>query len=150
MRNWIIPGFTALVVDDLNDDRTAVSSSLESLGCHVFQAASYSEAMALFDLNRPVLQILIAAVALPDGNGCALAMTMRNQKPELRVLFMSHRVGAEACKYYGLKTGDIHFLSKPFSQNSLIRHVGQVFRSAESFPALNPPKTFTSAGTSSR
>jgi DNA-binding response OmpR family regulator len=135
-----------LLVDDEVTDRTAVASTLQDRGFQVLQSESYSDAMAVFDLHSQSIQLLIAAVALPDGNGCALAAALRKQKLDLRALFVSHRAGAEACKYYGLDVSDNHFLAKPFSSRRLMRRVRLVLEDGDSFPALNTPKALTSSG----
>ena len=59
------------------------------------------------------VDLLIADISLPDGNGCELAIAMREKKPDLRVLFVSGHVGAEVCRFYGLDVTDLHFLRKP-------------------------------------
>src|SRR5438270_12789032 len=93
---------TILVVDDEEFDRTSASRVLQTKGYTVLEAQSYSDAMAVFDMHRNEVSFLVADVSLPDGNGCALAVAMRNEQPDLRVLFVSGHVGAEVCKYYGL------------------------------------------------
>ena len=65
------------------------------------------------------MSLLIADVALGDGNGCDAALMMRNQKPDLRVLFTSFHVGSEVLRFYGLEVTDEHFLQKPFSPSAL-------------------------------
>jgi two-component system, cell cycle sensor histidine kinase and response regulator CckA len=137
---------TVLVVDDEEFDRAAISSAIRSTGCPVLQAQSYSDGMAVFDANRNIVGLLIADIALPDGNGCALAIALHKQQPELRVLFVSGHVGAEVCKYYGLDVAALHFLRKPFKAADLLKRIEEVLASAEPFPQLYPPKVFTSSG----
>lgn len=137
---------TVLVVDDEDADRKAVVRALHKEGFGVFEATDYSDAMAVFDLHRETITLLIADLALPDGNGCALAIAIRKQQQDLRVLFISFDVGAESCKYYGLTLPDLHFLKKPFTATNLLNRVRQILKSAEPFPKLAVPKTLTSSG----
>ncbi len=102
--------------------------------------------MAVFDLHRAAVQFLVSDISLPDGNGCALAIALRKQQPDLRVLFVSGHVGAEVCKYYRLDVTDIHFLGKPFGAAKLMNHVHQVLTAAEPFPRLYAPKTRAASG----
>src|ERR1700674_4555699 len=138
-------GATVLVVDDEEVDRTAIRDILHSHNYTVLEADSYSDAMAVFDLNRGAVKLLVADVSLPDGNGCDLALTMRKQKPDLRVLFVSFYVGAEVCKAYGLNIARLHFLGKPFTENELATRVGEVLVSGTPFPRLHAPKARTSS-----
>jgi two-component system, cell cycle sensor histidine kinase and response regulator CckA len=133
-----------LLVDDEEIDRRAVSNVLRAQGHSVFEAVSYSDAMAVFDLNRYAVQLLIADVCLPDGNGCALAIAMRKQKPDLKVLFISFHIGAEICRQYGLDVGDLHYLNKPLIANELGKRVRTLLTSRQRFPRLiAPTKTFS-------
>ena len=137
---------TVLVVDDEEVDRTEIRDILRRHGYTVLEADSYGDAMAVFDLNRDTVELLVADVSLPDGDGCALAITLKKQKPDLRVLFVSFHVGAEVCKAYGLDVDSLHFLGKPFAENELATRVGKVLASDTPFPRLYAPKTRTSWG----
>src|SRR3954447_10980698 len=137
---------TALVVDDEEWDRTRTSNALSAEGYRVLEAESYSDAMAVFEMNRQAITFLVADLSLPDGNGCALAIAMQKQKRGLRVLFVSGHVGAEVCKYYGLEVGALHFLRKPFEATELVDRVRGLLTSLERFPRLFVPKTLTSSG----
>ena len=137
---------TVLLVDDEELDRRISSEILRSEGYTVVEAENYTEAVALFNANRKRITLLVADISLPDGNGCSLAIAMRQQKTDLRVLFVSGHVGAEVCKYYGLEVGALHFLRKPFTAAELAQRVGAVLAGIEPFPQLLAPKTFTSTG----
>jgi two-component system, cell cycle sensor histidine kinase and response regulator CckA len=137
---------TILVVDDEEVDRTTVSSVLRAEGYTVVEADSYSGAMATCDLNRNRITFLVADVSLPDGNGCALAISMQKEIPDLRVLFISGHVGAEVCKYYGLEVPALHFLKKPFEGVELAKRVRTISAWNEPFPRLFLPKTSTASG----
>ena len=139
-------GATVLVVDDEEIDRSDTKDALRSHGYTVLEADSYGDGMAVFDLNRDAVELLVADVSLPDGDGCALAIALRRQKPDLRVLFVSFHVGAEVCKAYGLDVDSLHFLGKPFAENELATRVSKVLASDTPFPRLYAPKTRTSSG----
>jgi DNA-binding response OmpR family regulator len=136
---------TILVVDDEQSEREAVAGNLRAAGYTVLEAETYSEAMAIADAE-PNISFLVADIALPDGNGCALATAIRQRIPDLAVLFVSGHVGSEACRYYGLEVSDLHFLRKPFPSESLVERVNRVMESGDWFPTLYVPKTWTSSG----
>jgi DNA-binding response OmpR family regulator len=131
-----------LVVDDEETDRTAILETLEREQYQVLGAGTYNEALAVC-ATVPGISFLVADVALPDGNGCALAIAARQKLPRLKVLFVSGHVGSEACRYYGLDVTDTHFLRKPFTAEQLIARVKQVMGSDIPFPDLYVPKTWS-------
>ena len=138
---------TILVVDDEETDRTSVAEALRAENFGVVEAENYKEALAACDSN-PGISFLVADIALPDGNGCALATTIRQRYPRLRVLFVSGHVGSEACRYYGLDVADLHFLRKPFEPSELVKRVKEVMKSDVPFPSLYVPKSWSSSGSS--
>src|SRR4051812_12586485 len=101
---------TILLVDDEETERIITCQILHGEGCTVLEADCYASALSVFEANRDRIDLLIADISLPDGNGCDLALVMRGGKPDLRVLFVSGHVGTEVCRYYGLDVTDQHFL----------------------------------------
>jgi len=137
---------TVLVVDDEELDRTNASIILRAEGYDVLQAENYTDAMAVFDLNRNSLRFLVADVSLPDGNGCALAIAIQKEIPDLRVLFVSGHVGAEVCKYYGLEVAALHFLRKPYDAVELATRVREILTGNQPRPRLLAPKASAASG----
>ena len=124
------------LVDDEESDRAQMRWVLESGNYTFIEAGTYQEALAAFASNRDSIELLICDISLPGGNGCELAIALRKQKPDLRVLFVSGHCGAEICRYYSLEVTDEHFLRKPFSADDLRSRVRQVLSSPEPFPKL--------------
>ena len=138
-----MPGTTVLLVDDEEEHRARVRLILERQQCLVYEAASYSAAMSIFDTYADSVQLLITAIALPDGNGCSLAIAMREQKPGLRVLFVSFGVGIEAGKYHGLRVPSLYVLKKPFRATELVRRVNKILQTVDSLSFAGGLKTLT-------
>jgi DNA-binding response OmpR family regulator len=134
--------YTILVVDDEETDRTAMMDGLSREGYDVVGAETYEQALAMCQ-SASGISFLVADVALPDGNGCALAIAARQKLPDLRVLFVSGHVGGEACRYYGLDVTDSHFLRKPFTSVDLVARVKEVIAAEDRFPDLYVPKTWS-------
>src|SRR5436309_9076334 len=122
------------LVDDEETDREQMRRPLQYEGYTVLEASTYQEALSTFEFNRGSFELLISDISLPGGNGCELAIAMRKQKPDLRVLFVSGYVGAEICPYYSLEVSDEHFLRKPFASADLKSRVKQVLNSPDCFP----------------
>lgn len=133
---------TILVVDDEETDRTAIIEALEREHFDVIGAGTYTEGLEVCQ-TVPGISFLVADVALPDGNGCSLAIAVRQKLPRIKVLFVSGHVGGEACRYYGLDVTDTHFLRKPFSAEDLVARVKQVMKAEIPFPELYAPKTWS-------
>jgi CheY-like chemotaxis protein len=123
-----------LLVDDEETDREQVRRSLQHQGYTILEAGTYHEALGIVELNRGSFELLISDISLPGGNGCELAIALRKQKPDLRVLFISGYVGAEICPYYSIEVSDEHFLRKPFASADLKSRVRQVLDSPDCFP----------------
>jgi len=142
----MIAGTNVLVVDDEELDRDCMTKALGAQFCGVLEASSCDTAMELFNLHDRAVDLLVADIALPDGNGCALAIALQDQRPELRVLFVSGHVGGEVCKYYGLHVTDLHFLRKPFSEAQFVAAIEDVLRADVGFPKRYFPRRLTSSG----
>ena len=110
---------TILVIDDEASDREMMSETLRRDGYTVLEANAYQDALRVFARNGEI-DLMVSDVSLPGGNGCELAMAIRKQKPDIRMLFVSGHVGAEECRFYGLELSDLHFLRKPFSATDLV------------------------------
>jgi DNA-binding response OmpR family regulator len=139
------PTATILLVDDEEGDLDLARNALRGAGYKVVCASSYAEAMGMFEAHRDKLDLIVADVSLPDGNGCELALALWKQAPGLRPLFVSGHVGAEVCRFYGLDVADSHFLSKPYTPEALVERVRQVLDAREPFPKLYAQKAMGSA-----
>lgn len=137
--------YTILIVDDEEGDRASGRRILENAGYVVLESDSFQDAYGRFESHRESIDLLVADIALPDGNGCELAISMRDQKPNMRVLFVSGHVGSEVCRYYGLDVTDLHFLRKPFKAEDLCSRVEAILGSTDTFPAPYKPKVRSSA-----
>ena len=127
---------TILLLDDEETERTNTCQVLHGENCTVIEADCCERALTLFEANRDRIDLLVFDIALPDGNGCELAVALRKQKPDLRVLFVSGHVGAEVCRFYGLDVTDDHFLKKPFRPSELVKSVERVLNAPATLPAL--------------
>src|SRR3954454_21676220 len=93
---------TILIVDDEDNDLRRSCDIVEVEGYTVFEADCYSGAITVVEENPGTLDLLVADLSLPDGDSCDLAIRLRERLPNLRVLFVSGKAGAEVCRFYGL------------------------------------------------
>jgi two-component system cell cycle sensor histidine kinase/response regulator CckA len=107
-----------LFVDDNAELRKSTSEILELLGYHVWTAPDGNAALQAYDELRNSVSLLITDVVMPTLGGIALASHLREERPNLPVIFISGQ-GIEALG--GGPTDDSHtvFLAKPFTVTQL-------------------------------
>lgn len=80
---------TILLVEDEDEVRTVLHQILVSKGYRVLQAGSGEEALVISRLHRGTVHLLLTDVTMPEMKGPELAQRLRNERPSVRVLFMS-------------------------------------------------------------
>ena len=105
---------TVLVVDDEAVVIDVAERALSRRGYRVFTAIDPAEAIARYAAMAPQVAALVTDLQMPGVSGEALAATMRDTHPSLRVLYMSGRAEPDG----GLPAGSA-FLAKPFTPDQL-------------------------------
>jgi PAS domain S-box-containing protein len=80
---------TILLVDDDSLVRSVTARGLGSLGYVVLSAGSPHEAMATARTHATPIDLLLTDVLMPEMNGPALALAVREVLPKIRILFFS-------------------------------------------------------------
>ena len=106
-----------LIVDDEAMIRQVVRSALTTSGYRVLDAESPDQALQTL-ADNPDLDLLVTDIVMPDGNGCDLALRMRERNPLLPVLFIS---GYEPERLSEVPSSG--FLQKPFRITELLERV---------------------------
>ncbi len=91
---------------------------LESSGYALVEAASPREALELAATVKEPIDLLVTDVVMPELNGRQLANMLREERPDLPVLYISGYTG-EAMISRGLLPPGTAFLQKPFSVDQL-------------------------------
>jgi two-component system cell cycle sensor histidine kinase/response regulator CckA len=112
-----------LVVDDSIDDLALMCGALRTGGYKVIPTSSYRAAINTFRLHSGHFVLLVAAVSLPEKNGCELANTLLATDPSLKILLVSRPSGAAICRFYDMLGQGIHFLEKPLDQERFVKLV---------------------------
>jgi two-component system, cell cycle sensor histidine kinase and response regulator CckA len=114
-----------LLVEDEEPLRELVHCVLESYGYHVTDAPSGLRALDLWQEHQKNFDMLLTDIVMPDGvTGRDLADILKQQKPELRVLFSSGYSSDIIGKDFVLSDG-VNFLQKPYNPQTLaetVRH----------------------------
>jgi two-component system OmpR family response regulator len=117
-------GGTVLVVDDDEEIRQLLASSLSKRGYRVLTASSAQEMDRI--LARNSVHVVILDVVMPgeDGLSAARRLTMNGDVP----LIMLSALGEEQDRILGLELGADHYLTKPCSAREVLAHVRVVLR----------------------
>jgi PAS domain S-box-containing protein len=115
---------TVLVVEDEEGLRQLAKKLLQRLGYTVLIAADATEAHRLFDEN-PTIDLLLTDVVMPGASGPELTTRLVEQRPALRVIYMSGYTEDAIVQHGVLKPG-IAFLNKPFTSQTLGEKIREV------------------------
>lgn len=114
-----------LVIDDEADIRELLATALALRGHTVETAgdAATGEARAV----DPEVSLVLLDYNLPGGTGSQVLRRLRADRPDLPVLFMSGRTGAESGEYLSLAgPGPTGWLRKPFDLDEVYREVARL------------------------
>lgn len=113
---------TILVVEDEPLVMSVACQSLRLSGYTVLQAGSPQAALDVARAHEGTIDLLLTDVVMPHGTGPDLAETLRGERPEICVLFMS---GYTADRI-DVEIDPISFLAKPFTPEKLDAQVRKV------------------------
>lgn len=116
-------GGTVLFAEDQADVRELVKEVLTSAGFEVLTATDGPNALTLA-ANSKKIDLLITDVIMPGMNGSDLTLKLRQNRPDLKVLYVSGYT-ADALTRLGVEE-DSAFLSKPFSPRTLLEKMNQM------------------------
>ncbi len=84
----------------------------------MLEASNPNQALALAGEYKDMISLLITDVVMPEMNGRDLALKIKKDSPELKVLFMSGYT-ANVIAHHGVLDEGVHFIQKPFSRREL-------------------------------
>ena len=113
---------TVLLVDDEEDVRTVLCDSLSAQGYNVLRAGSGQEALAVAAKHPGKIDVLITDTIMPGMDGPKLARSLREARPETKVLYISGYTEDASLFANGLLRNEA-FLQKPFPLDSLSQKV---------------------------
>lgn len=119
---------TVLVVEDDAVVRTFVSGTLRELGYTVLVAERPDEALKILDSgeNKNVhVHVMLTDVIMPGMSGKELAQKIKPHYPHIKVIFMSGYTD-DFLGHHGILDEDLHFLEKPFAEETLAQKIREV------------------------
>jgi len=120
---------TVLIAEDNPDVRQRVKDWLTGAGYTTLEAIDGVHALEV--LNDQQIHLLITDVLMPKMNGRDLALRILDLRPTAQVLFISGYPTDIITDRGGVLIEGVHFLSKPFNRNELLRSVNQILTSQE-------------------
>jgi PAS domain S-box-containing protein len=121
---------TVLVVEDDEQLLHLAERSLTARGYTVLAAYRGATALKISRRHRGTIHVLLTDVTIPDMDGRALAGTLRAERPEMRLLYMSGYAD-QAIVHHGVLDAAVAYLPKPFTTEAIARRVREVLDTPE-------------------
>ena len=112
---------TVLVVEDAEGLRELVKRLLERQGYTVLIASNADEALRLFAENASI-KVILTDVVMPGASGPELTKELIEQRPGLKVIYMSGYT-EDVIVHHGILKPGVAFLHKPFTAETLGRKI---------------------------
>ena len=116
---------TILLVEDEVHVREMCVTILTQLGYTVLEATNGKDAAQVSSRYHGTINLLVTDVVMPEMNGPEIAQYLRQQYPELKVLFMSGYT-ENTIVHHGVLDDHINFLQKPVTPDALAIAVRKV------------------------
>ncbi len=117
---------TILLVDDNDTARDFICETLEFFGYKVLAANSGNGAIKTINQTNYAIDLLITDVVMPGMNGRELAETVKSEKAEIKIIFMSGYTEQTLDQETLSPDLSKNFLRKPISIDTLIHKVREV------------------------
>lgn len=114
---------TVLVVDDDPQVLEVTASACEEIGLGVVRASDGAAALEMLRDN-PEIELLLTDITMPNMTGWELAHAAKQQKPALKVIYMSGYMKSYPFGQHGLGYGPL--LAKPWRTTQLHQQVRAV------------------------
>ena len=116
---------TILVVEDEPMVRDLATRLLRSLGYSVLEVGGGEEALSLLRRYHDRLDLVLSDVVMPRMDGVELTLQLRQERPELQVLYMSG-FADDAFAERGLNLDPRRLIRKPFTKETLARKLREI------------------------
>jgi two-component system cell cycle sensor histidine kinase/response regulator CckA len=114
-----------LIVEDEDNVRSFSARALRATGYEVFEADSGEEALDVLDDIGNRIDLMISDVVMPEMDGPALLLKVREKLPDLKVIFVSG-YAEENVRQDIADDRSVEFLAKPYSLDQINSKVKEV------------------------
>ncbi|HEX7929017.1 MAG TPA: ATP-binding protein, partial [bacterium] len=122
------PSETILLVEDDDLVRRSAQRILQGAGYQVITVNNPGDAITTVQQRKDPIHLLFSDVVMPGMSGSELWAAVRKER-EVPALFMSGYTD-DAIVRHGILEGDLPFLAKPFSKQSLLEKVREALHPA--------------------
>jgi two-component system cell cycle sensor histidine kinase/response regulator CckA len=125
---------TILLVEDEDGVRKLLSHILRKRGYTVLEAANGDEALRIFQANGAEIHLVLTDMVMPGMSGRETADRLRQDRPEVKVMYMSGYTGEVLIRTGALGPG-MPVLQKPLRPEVLLARVREMLDA----PRIHPP-----------
>ena len=118
-------GEIILLVEDDDVVHNLARRVLGDHGYSVVEAQHGEEALAMSELHKGPIHLLLTDVAMPEMSGSQLAQNFEWLRPDIPVLYMSGYTDDTALRY-AVQENEVALLQKPFTPDALVAKVREV------------------------
>jgi signal transduction histidine kinase len=118
-------GETVLLVEDDDLVRAVGEKTLSALGYRVLSASGGREALELSRSHPGRIHLLLVDVVMPIIGGRTLAEELKQDRPDMKILFTSG-YSEDAISSHGVLEAGLHFLPKPYGAAELAAKIRSV------------------------
>lgn len=118
--------YTILIAEDDHRTRTALATSLRSVGYQVLAVADGQEALDSFHAAAETIDLVVLDVLMPRVDGFQVCQALRavSDVP----IIMATVLGSSSDRVTGLEMGANDYIVKPFSTKELIARIRSILR----------------------
>jgi len=117
---------TILLAEDDQTISRMIKSYLEPFGYKLLLAENGEEAMKLSRLHEGKIHLLLTDVIMPKMDGQELANNIQQDRPDIKVIFMSGYTD-DVIAHHGVLEQGVNFIQKPITPSKLAQVLNDVF-----------------------
>ena len=136
---------TLLLVEDEASVRQASRQLLVQSGYHVLEATDGEDALRVSRAHGGPIHLMITDVVMPRMGGPKLAERLADERPDMKVLFVSGYVENTALRH-GKADVATRFLQKPFSLKTLAGKVREILEGDEARALVTTSRGMRNSG----
>lgn len=116
---------TILLAEDNEGVRTLINCVLSEYGYKIILAENGEEAISLFLKHQSDIRLALLDVVMPRKSGKEVSDTIRQIRPEIRILFMSG-YPSDIISGKGIQEEGMFYIAKPLSPHKLLLKVREI------------------------